>query len=409
VRGDASVSMEPAEFEPGPKVVASYVWKTLRDSIPPGTPIQYSWTVGDDAGNRVTTEPADYTVVDSRFAWQMLEDDDIALWWYDGDAEFGQSIFGSASQALADMEKNTGRSLPDRIHVVLYGNDRDFDSWHNYAREWVGGEAFSGMGLTVQIVPPGSSQRIERWINQVIPHEIAHLFFYQITDTPFSAGAPTWLNEGFAQYHELGAKSDELAWVQRTAERGELIPLRLLSGSFTGDDDHISLSYAESLSAVTFLLDRWGDAGMGTLLSAYKAGHNTDEALLEATGLDFDGFQQAWWEWLGGQPGAYPTRPARAAVPTMPAFQTPKLRATPVPTKQAAAAEEPSVAATVSSVPTEAPSASPTPRPDPTAMPTAAAQTETRPLSRLPCPGALGFLGAGMAVAVLWRKSGPAR
>jgi hypothetical protein len=418
IRGDTSTSMEPAEFEPGPTVAARYVWKTLRDSIPPGTPIRYSWTVRDDAGNKVTTEPVDYTVVDSRFSWKMLENDDIALWWYDGDAEFGEGIFDSAVRALANMEKNTGQSLPDRIHVVLYGNDRDFDSWHNYAREWVGGEAFSAMGLTVQIVPPVNSQRIERWINQVIPHEIAHLFFYQITDTPFSAGAPTWLNEGFAQYHELGSKTDELAWVQGSAELGELIPLRLLTGSFTGDDDQISLSYAESLSAVTFLLERWGDAGMGTLLSAYKAGRDTDQALLEATGLDFDGFEQAWWEWLGGQPGAYPTRPARAAVPTMPAFTTPTLRATPVPTKQAAAveeppvvavAEEPTVAATATPVPTEAPTTSPVASPAPTAVATAAAQTETRPLSGLPCAGALGFLGAGMAVAVLWRKSGPAR
>jgi hypothetical protein len=409
VRGAASVSMEPAEFEPGPKVVARFTWKTLRDSIPPGTPIRYSWTVRDDAGNKVTTEPVDYTVVDSRFSWQTLESDDIALWWYAGDAEFGQGIFDAAVRALADMEENTGQSAPDRIHVVLYGNDEDFDSWHSYAREWVGGEAFSAMGLTVQIVPPGNSQRIERWINQVIPHEIAHLFFHQLTSTPLSSGPPTWLNEGFAQYHELGSKGDELAWVEGTVERGELIPLRLLTGSFAGDNEQISLSYAESLSAVTFLLERWGDAGMGALLSAYKAGRNTDEALLEATGLDFDGFQKAWWEWLGGSPDAYPTQPPRAAVPTMPAFITPTLRATPVPTKQPMAAEEPTVVPTPSPVPTEAPAASATQSPAPTVAPTPAGEVEASPLSCLPCPGTLGFLGAGLAVAVIWRKLGTVR
>jgi len=30
---------------------------------------------------------------------------------------------------------------------------------------------------------------------------------------------------------------------------------------------------------------------------------------MQVTGLDFEGFQQAWWEWLGGAPGAYPTAP----------------------------------------------------------------------------------------------------
>jgi hypothetical protein len=408
IRGSGSTAMEPAEFEPGQQVVARYVWKTRYESIPPGTPIQYTWTVRDDAGNKLTTEAEDYVVTDSRFTWQMLENDDIALWWYAGDGEFGQGIFESAAQALDAMKENTGQSLPHRIHVVLYGNDEDFDSWHNYAREWVGGEAFPATGLTVQIVPARNSQRIQRWIQQVIPHEIAHLFFYQNTVTPFAAGPPTWLNEGFAQYHELGPRDDELAWVQSTAERGELIPLRLLSGTFTGDDERISLSYAESLSAVTFLLERWGDVGMGELLSAYKAGDSTDEALLAATGLDLAGFELAWWEWLGGEPGMYPTRRAQAAVPTMPPFQTPTLRTTPLPTERPEATPAPAALSTSAPVPSEPPTATPNPTEPPTVSPTLNRAEPAGPSCCLPCPGALGFLGMGMAAALVWRRSGSA-
>ncbi len=337
VRGEISTLIKPAEFTPAQQVVVSLVWETRKDNVPPGAPIQYVWTIRDEAGNTFTTEPADYVITDARFTWHTLENDDVALWWYEGDAEFGQRVFDAATRAIAAMKQHTGESLPHRIHVVLYGNDADFDTWHDYAREWVGGEAFSRIGLTVQIVPPRDTELTERWIQAVIPHEIAHLFFHQITHTPLASGPPTWLNEGFAQYHEFVSHADELAWVRRVAQSGELIPLRLASGSFSGDNERIALLYAESLSAVTFLFERWGDAGMGQLLAAYEAGSDTDEALLETTGLNCEEFQRAWWEWLGGESGMYPTPPPGAGVatvrppdqrPTIP--PAPTLSATPI-------------------------------------------------------------------------------
>ena len=316
VRGDISSFVKPAEFTPAQQVVACFAWKTRRDAIPPGAPIQYAWTIRDEVGNTLTTEPADYVITDARFTWHILETDDVSLWWYEGDAEFGQHVFDSATRAVAAMKQHTGESLPHLVHIVLYSNDSDFDAWHNYVREWVGGQAFPRIGLTVQIVPPRDTERTEAWIQAVIPHEIAHLFFHQITHNPLASGPPTWLNEGFAQYHEFVSHVDRLAWVRQVAHSGELIPLRLASGSFSGDNERIALLYAESLSAVTFLFERWGDAGMARLLATYKVGRDTDEALLETTGLNFEEFQQAWWEWLGGQNGMYPTPPPSADVTT---------------------------------------------------------------------------------------------
>ena len=313
LRGDTSTLVQPAEFAPGRQVVARYTWKTRRDNIPPGAPVQYSWAVRDEAGNTFTTQPVEYVITDSRFEWQVRQDADVAVWWYEGDAQFGQRVFDAATQAVAAMKQHTGASLAYRVHVVLYSNSTDFATWHNYVRDWVGGEAFSTTGLSVQIVPPRVS---EAWIHEVIPHEIAHLFFYQITHNPLASGPPTWLNEGFAQYHESVPHTDELALVRQATHNGQLIPLRLVSGSFTGDKQRIASLYAESWSAVEFLFEAWGDAGMSRLLTAYKAGLNTDDALLRATGLNSEEFQQAWWDWLGGPAGMYPTPPPSAGLAT---------------------------------------------------------------------------------------------
>jgi hypothetical protein len=337
VRGTGSTTVYVAEFTPGPQVRASVEWKTLQGSVPPGAPAEYTWAIEDEAGNTLETDPAPYIVTDSRFTWQTLEDEDIALWWYAGDAAFGQRVFDAATQALEAMERNTGLLLSYRVHVVLYENREGFDSWHYYPREWVGGEAFPSMGLTVQIIPPRDEEDTYWHTQGMVPHEVAHLFFYQATYHPLSDYPQTWLNEGFAQYHELVSHDQELEWVRRIARSGDLIPLRLATGSFSGDDERIHLLYAESLSAVTFLLERWGEEGMKKLLTSFKEGRSdTNDALIAATGLDFEEFQEAWWEWLGGEIGTYPTPIPTLVVPTFgpppPESPTAQSPVTPEPT-----------------------------------------------------------------------------
>jgi len=118
---------------------------------------------------------------------------------------------------------------------------------------------------------------------------------------------------------------------------------------------------------VTFLFDGWGDAGTKRLLAAYKAGLNTDEALLEATGLNFEEFQQAWWEWLGGHAGEYPAPPPGAGL------------ATPRP-----------------------PAERPTVPPIPTATPVHSSRGAPGPCC--PCPG-IGILGLLSGVIIFSRQS----
>ncbi len=94
------------------------------------------------------------------------------------------------------------------------------------------------------------------------------------------------------------------------------------------------------------------------------AGGDTDKALLTATGLNFEEFQYAWWEWLGGQPSMYPTPPPSAGVAT-------------------------------ARPPTERPTVPPAPTPIP--------GTPASSPGCVPCLGALGLLS--ILAALGWRTS----
>jgi hypothetical protein len=309
LRGDTSTTVIVATFEPGMVTTARAEWKTRRDGVPPGAPFTYQWEIWDEAGAMLTTPSEAGLTVDLRRTWSALIDDRVGVWWYEGDAAFGQRIFDLATTSLREMERESGLELPFRLHVVLYPDSGAFAEWHDYVQDWWAGEAYTTMGLTVQIVSPSDSWD---WVQSVICHEVAHLFFYQATYNALSSGPATWMDEGYAQYHECVSNDWLGQMVEDAMNRGDLIPLRLATGSFSGDDQRIWLLYAESWSAVAFLYERWGDDGMTRLLEAFREGADSNDALRAATGLDFDEYQEAWWEWLGGMPGAYPTPPSPA-------------------------------------------------------------------------------------------------
>ena len=318
LRGDSSTTVIVAAFEPGMVTTARAEWKTRRDGVPPGAPFTYQWEIWDEAGAKFSTPSESGLTVDLRRTWSALIDDRVAVWWYEGDAAFGNRIFELATTSLRLMERESGLEIPFLLHVVLYPDAEAFAEWHDYVQDWVGGEAYTTMGLTVQIISPSDSWD---WVQSVICHEVAHLFFYQATHNALSLGPDTWISEGYAQYHECISNDWLGEMVQQAIDRGELIPLRLATGSFSGADERVWLLYAESWSAVTFLYDRWGANGMARLMEAFRDGAENSDALRAATGLDFEGFQQVWWEWLGGMPGAYPTPLVRATSGTLPSLE----------------------------------------------------------------------------------------
>jgi hypothetical protein len=79
---------------------------------------------------------------------------------------------------------------------------------------------------------------------------------------------------------------------------GELLSLAQISGGFPPDPDVARLSYAESLTTVQFILERYGPEGMATLLGAFKAGKATDEAVRQVFGLSLEEFEEQWTEYV---------------------------------------------------------------------------------------------------------------
>jgi hypothetical protein len=307
MRGQGSETIAPVEFEPGRRVEAQYRWRTERITIPPGIPIEYHWEVKDQAGNRLRTEPQVVFYDDVRFDWQVLENGDVAVFWYGGGEGVGQRLFDAAVAALERLSASTKTSLESALRIVVYASEDDFRSAFPYLNEWVGGRAFTEAALIV-LYAESDAAGMAWTVEQGIPHEVSHILFHQATDHAYSF-PPTWLNEGLAMYNENVSHGSELALVRRAAQRGELLSLAQISGGFPPDPDVARLSYAESLTTVQFILERYGPEGMAALLEAFREGKTTEEAVRQVFGLSLQQFEEQWREYVTGMAGAVESEP----------------------------------------------------------------------------------------------------
>jgi hypothetical protein len=299
-RGEPSETVARLDFTPGRQVEASYRWYTENVTVPPSMPIEYHWVIVDQAGNRLRTEPQTVYYDDVRFAWHVLENKDVAVFWYAGGEDVGHNLFDSAVAALQRLSAATEARVEYPIRIVVYGNEEDFRSAFPYLNEWVGGHAFARAALIVGYAEPGKPS-LTWTLEQVIPHEISHILFYQATSHPYS-NPPRWLNEGLAMHNEDTSHDDAIALVWEAVQRGQLLSLAQISGSFPPDEYVAALSYAESLSVVQFILERYGAKAMAAFLQAFKEGKTTDEAITHAFGLSLEDFEDAWKEYLAQLP-----------------------------------------------------------------------------------------------------------
>lgn len=316
-----SFSREKIEIEPAKQVILRFDWDTEGTTVFPSTPYLYHWEVTDSAGNEVVSDEFFVRYIDTRYDWNIQENSSVAVWAHDRPNSFGETVFEIANSSLADQYPLFGVDLDYQIHIIIYNTNEEFADWHAVRTNAIGGEANSDIGVTAQIV--GMSGFTNNWLNDVIPHEISHLYFAQATANG-AVDPPNWLNEGVAMYNEFNNNSSTLRAVESAAARGDLIILSTLNDGFGRlvSEERFRFAYDVSLSAVIYMVETFGERGLANLLANYKSGLRTDEGFLAAFGVDMTQFELDWAAWVGVPEGEY-LIPTPWALPDFPASPTP--------------------------------------------------------------------------------------
>jgi hypothetical protein len=267
--------------------------------IMPNTLFRYRFRAVTADGEILGPE-AEHRVVDERVDWRSIGGDGVRLWWHEGDEAFAERALAIAEEALASASELLGAERGAPVDVFVYGDQRTFRSAMGPGtRENVGGQAHPAIRTLFGLIEP--SQIGSDWVPELVRHELVHLVFDDAASSPF-AYPPRWLNEGVAVHLSREDDAGDRAQVQAAVQAGTIIPLEGLAGQFPTRPGRFGLAYAESASAVAYLVDAYGEQALGAIVDGFAAGLDGESAFRRAIGIDMRTFAAEWLEALGSPP-----------------------------------------------------------------------------------------------------------
>jgi tetratricopeptide (TPR) repeat protein len=198
---------------------------------------------------------------------------------YNGEAEptLAREVLRTLEGHFNEIESALNYTPPEPIGVVLYTQESYTDI--TQAPRWVGAINDGRIRVPVQGLTSVT------WdLSRVLKHELTHSFIQQKT----RGRAPTWIQEGVAQWME-GKRSDESAAVLvQVYNDGQAAGLAQLEGGWMKlQDDIARYAYAWALANIEYIVETQGMADVERILDRIAAGASTEQAVREVLHDDY--------------------------------------------------------------------------------------------------------------------------
>ncbi len=290
--GETQTVAAETSFTPPNQVV--YSLDLSQNPFPVFSDIFYTFQVELETGETITSEEFRFDYDDNRFPWQSLQTEEFEIYWYEGDTEFGQTILNTAYEGLAKLKDQVGVPDPNKIKFYVYASSQEMQSTLQISGQtasWVAGQANPELGIILVSIPPGPAQSVD--IKRQVPHELTHIMLYQKLGEDYNK-LPNWLNEGLASTTEVFPNPDYPLLLEKAYELDALLSIADLCQSFPIDAANFQLAYAESASFTWYLLGKYGNPGMESLITAYANGLNCERGAETALGSSLAELDLEW-------------------------------------------------------------------------------------------------------------------
>ena len=262
---------------------------------PPGTELEYYYSIRDSEGNTVETGRETFFNVDNRFQWKTVTAGPLTISWHDLPEERVREVAQGVEQQLDKISEILQVDLDKPMKGIIYNTRSEAsEAFPRQSQTITEKQVFQGFAFPDRGVFVGVGLHLG-----LIVHESAHLLLDNATDAP-GARLPAWVNEGFASFVEPGVHS-----YARGFPRGatpDLMPLSHMD-SVPGRPGDIRYFYRKAESVVGYLLENHGPEDFRTFLAEISERHDVDRALITAYGFGLDVLDRKWSTALSQQEG----------------------------------------------------------------------------------------------------------
>lgn len=185
----------------------------------------------------------------------------------------------------------------DRVQIIVYP-DQDSFIKESGMPAWSKAGAYREKDALAQRKIITYKQE-EHFNDGILPHEISHLMLRDFIGD--ESKIPVWFDEGVAQIQEKERKIQANYLMRNLIAAGQYIPLdQLFSFDIRREKDptKVAFFYAESVTIVLFLMDRYGSDSFGRLCHAMQDGSSFEEALTAAYPLRISSISDLGKKWL---------------------------------------------------------------------------------------------------------------
>jgi tetratricopeptide (TPR) repeat protein len=215
---------------------------------------------------------------------------------YQGDAtsdELQQQLLGTMEDEYRELASQLDYEPSETIIVILYTQKEFVDITD--APSWAGAINDGKVRIPVRGLSAMNSE-----LARILKHELTHSFLASLA----VGRCPTWFNEGMAQMMEPRSSNAYATVLAAVFHERKAISFAALERPFMRFSEvQAQVAYAESLSGVEYLRERYGMGEVVRMLRNIGSGTAPELALRQSTGMDYSAFEQRVGEYLAKQAG----------------------------------------------------------------------------------------------------------
>jgi tetratricopeptide (TPR) repeat protein len=199
---------------------------------------------------------------------------------YSGAAQpdLAREILRALEAHFSAIESELNFTPPDPVGVILYTDQAFADITR--APGWVGALNDGRIRVPVQGLTSLTPE-----LSRILKHELTHSFIQQKTH----GRAPTWVQEGMAQWMEGLRSGDSAALLVQVYEQRQAMTLEELEGGWMKlPSDVASYAYAWALANIEYIVRVDGMGDVERILNLIGSGSSTEAAIQEALHSNYD-------------------------------------------------------------------------------------------------------------------------
>ena len=220
----------------------------------------------------------------------------------ENDADMADMVAKAAEAAYEPVTGALNYAPRGKTLILIYPDRQSMKQ----AYGWAGDASAMGFywGGVIQVLSPKAWMKNPQSTEEFITTgPIAHEYTHLVLDYMARGNYSRWFTEGLAQYMEYRINGYE--WITAGNQlTGQLYTMDALTADFD-ELPNQALAYRQSLAAVRYIAEVYGDAKLGQVLHYLQAGVKVDKAIEKTLGLDADTFEVLVNQWAKGNMREY--------------------------------------------------------------------------------------------------------